>query len=301
MYLEHFNLKTLPFALTPNTEFYCNLPGHQAALNVLLLSLRSGEGFIKITGEVGSGKTLLCRLLLERLSDQFITAYLPNPDLSPAGLRRALAIELGIPKPFPVDPHNLLSLITEHLIKYHESGKHVVLLIDEAQALSTESLEALRLLTNLETKTTKLLQMVLFGQSELDAKLNKPALRQLKQRIGFSYYLPTLKREEMDAYLCHRLAMAGYTLGSLFTPKANELLYKKSSGVPRVINILAHKALMVAFGRNEAKVSSKAMRVAIQDSDLTLNNKRYWNLLFWLLSGGMLISILFLFLYKFNN
>lgn len=301
MYLEHFNLKTVPFSLTPNTEFYCNLPGHQAALNVLLLSLRSGEGFIKITGEVGSGKTLLCRLLLERLGEQYVTAYIPNPDLSPAGLRRALAMELHVPKPHPADPHNLLALITEHLIKYHEAGKHVVMLIDEAQALSIESLEALRLLTNLETKTTKLMQMVLFGQSELDAKLNKAALRQLKQRISFSYHLPTLNRSEMDAYICHRLSMAGYTLGSLFTIKANELLYRKSGGVPRVINILSHKALMVSFGRNENKVSLKAMRLAIQDTDLTLGPKRYWNVLFWAGSGSMLMSIFIMSLYKLCN
>src|SRR3990167_6384022 len=111
MYLEHFNLNTFPFTLTPNTGFYCNLPGHQSALNVLLVGLRSGEGFLKITGEVGSGKTLLCRLLMEKLEENFVTAYIPNPDLSPAGLRRALAAELGIANPLPQDQHRLLTMI----------------------------------------------------------------------------------------------------------------------------------------------------------------------------------------------
>jgi MSHA biogenesis protein MshM len=267
MYLEHFKIRELPFTLTPNTGFFCNLSGHQAALNVLLLSLRSGEGFIKIVGEVGTGKTLLCRMLLEQLGDEFVTAYVPNPDLTPSGLRKVLAQELGVPKPHPFDQQLLLDTITERLMELHEKGKHVVLLIDEAQALPFESLEALRLLTNLETKKSKLLQIVLFGQPELNERLNQPELRQLKQRICFSYTLPALNRKELDAYLFHRLAMAGHTMGPLFSKKACDLLFKFSRGTPRLINILCHKALMAAYGRGESTVTPRAMRLAVSDTE----------------------------------
>lgn len=294
MYLEHFNLNTLPFTLTPNTGFFCNLPGHQAALNVLLVGLRSGEGFIKITGEVGSGKTLLCRLLLEKLEADFVTAYIPNPDLTPSGLRRALALELQVPTPLPVDQHRLLTVITERLFELHQQGKKVVLLIDEAQTLTFESLEAVRLLTNIETETTKLLQVVLFGQSELDEKINKPNLRQLKQRITFSHQLQKLSREELEPYLCYRLTMAGYTMGTPFTKKALNLLHKKSHGTPRLINVLAHKAMMVSFGKNETRVDHRAVQSAINDTDATSNRFTNKNIAWFIAATSFILIALFL-------
>ncbi|MBI5447875.1 MAG: AAA family ATPase [Gammaproteobacteria bacterium] len=295
MYLEHFKLNTLPFTLTPNTGFYCNLPGHQAALNVLLVSLRAGEGFIKITGEVGSGKTLLCRLLLEKLDPEFVTAYIPNPDLTPSGLRSAVALELGITPPLPADQHRLLTIISEKLITLHKQNKRTVLLIDEAQTLSFESLEAIRLLTNLETETTKLLQVVLFGQPELDTKIKKTDLRQLQQRITFSYYLPQLSREELEAYLCHRLTMAGYTMGTPFTKKALHLIHTKSRGIPRLINILAHKSMMASFGKNETKVDRRSVITAIKDTDSVKNVLVYNKKLIWfsLSTFMMILGILF--------
>jgi MSHA biogenesis protein MshM len=267
MYLEHFNIKELPFTLLPNTGFFCHLPSYQEALNIVLLSLRNREGFIKIVGEVGTGKTLLCRMVLEKLEGEFITAYIPNPDLRASGLREALAQELNIPKPYPLSQQAILNLITERLLAYHDEGKQVVLLIDEAQALPTESLEALRLLTNLETGVAKLLQVVLFGQPELDERLNQADLRQLKQRISFSYRLPQLNRLDLEAYLYHRLAKAGYTFGALFTKRACNLLFRKSRGVPRVVNILCHKAMMVAYGRGALKVDHKAVGRAVADSE----------------------------------
>ncbi len=268
MYLEHFKLTTLPFTLTPNTDFYCDLPGHQAALNVLLVSLNSGEGFIKIVGEVGSGKTLLCRKLLNSLDeDQYVTAFIPNPDLTPKGLRKLLAHELGIDIENYYDQNHILDLINEQLLEFNRQGKRAVLLLDEAQALSDECLEAVRLLTNLETESTKLLQVVLFGQPELDERLNKPSLRQLKQRICFSYNLQPIKRTELEDYIQHRLTKAGHTYGTLFTKKACNLLFKSSRGLPRVINILCHKALMVAYGRGQRKIDHKAMQLAIKDTE----------------------------------
>lgn len=293
MYLEYFNFKELPFGLTPNVGFFCQLKGHQEALNVLLFSLRSGEGFIKIVGEVGSGKTLLCRKLLDSLGDGYVTAYIPNPDLNPLELRKALARELDIEFTALQDQHELLTLLNTKLLELHLAGKHIVVIIDEAQALPLESLEAVRLLTNLETQKNKLLQVVLFGQPELDQHLNKPNLRQLKQRITFSYYLPLLSREDMDTYLFHRLAIAGYTSGALFAKRVRKILYRASRGVPRIVNILCHKALLLAYGSGESKVTPKMMRLAIRDSDVGfLPRKKYL-----LLSVGIIFLIILIVLF----
>jgi MSHA biogenesis protein MshM len=270
MYLEHFNFKELHFTLKPNIGFFCNLKGHQEALNTLLFSLKSGEGFIKIIGEVGAGKTLLCRKVLASLGEEYVTAYIPNPDLSPVELRKALARELGIDPASLNDRHELLTLINNRLLELHGNHKQIILLIDEAQAIPPESLETLRLLTNLETETTKLLQVVLFGQPELDDRLNQPNFRQLKQRISFSYYLPLMTREDLDSYLFHRLAKAGYSYGSLFSNQARDVLYRTSQGVPRVVNILCHKALLAAYGLGEKNVSQKTMLVAVKDTDVAI-------------------------------
>jgi MSHA biogenesis protein MshM len=274
MYLEYFKLKELPFTITPNIGFFCHLKGHQEALNTVLFSLRSGEGFIKIIGEVGSGKTLLCRKLLDSLDSDFVTAYIPNPDLNPTELRKAFARELGIdPSPLQ-DQHELLTFINNRLLALHTDGKRIVLLIDEAQAIPPESLETLRLLTNLETETTKLLQVVLFGQPELDERLNQPGFRQLKQRITFSYYLPLMTREDLDSYLFHRLSTAGYTFGTLFSDRSRDILYRASQGVPRIVNILCHKALLAAYGRGDASVSTKVMKIAIDDTDVAYTSNK---------------------------
>lgn len=171
MYLQHFGLQQLPFNLTPDTEFFCELPSHREALNVLLIALQSGEGFIKITGPVGAGKTLLCRKLLNELPPPFVTAYIANPHLSPSALHQTIADELGIDYPRKTAASRLLSLINDHLLHAAADGRKIVLIIDEAQAMPLETLEALRLLTNLETEKQKLLQIVLFGQAELDELL----------------------------------------------------------------------------------------------------------------------------------
>jgi len=267
MYLEYFNFAEFPFVLTPNTYYFCNLPSYQEALNVLLVSLRSGEGFIKIVGEVGSGKTMLCRELLDHLDTEYVTAYIANPALDCPGLYKALAKELGVPVGRNVDQYSLLNVINEKLLALHSAGKKVVIIIDEAQVLPDQALEGLRLLSNLETASAKLLQIVLFGQTELNARLQQPNLRQLRQRIAFSYQLRALNRSESEAYVNYRLAKAGNKYPSLFSNKSFDLLFKNSRGVPRLINILCHKALMAAFGRGKAKVDGKAMRMAIQDTE----------------------------------
>lgn len=269
MYLTHFGLQEAPFSLTPNTGFYYGLPPHEEALQVLNWALAQGEGFIKVTGEVGTGKTLLCRKLLSELGSEarpVRLAWLPNPHLTPAELRIALALELGL----AVRDQSELDLtdrIHRHLISLHQQGSRVVVLIDEAQALPDETLEAIRLFGNLETESSKLLQIVLFGQPELDARLAKPHLRQLRQRIGFSYCLRPLRFDETRAYLEHRLQVSRYRGAPLFAGRAMRLLWRASRGIPRLINILAQKCLMLAYGQGVRQIDSRLVRLAIRDTD----------------------------------
>lgn len=289
MYQEFFEFESLPFSLTPNPSFFCQLKGHKEAYNTLDFCIRSGEGFIKIIGEVGSGKTLLCRKLIDSLDDGFITAYVPNPDLSPIEIRKAVAREFRLDPSNLHDQHELLTAVYQHLIKLHAEGKRAVLLVDEAQALTDEGLETVRLLTNLETENTKLLQVVLFGQPELEERLNKPHLRQLKQRITFSHRLPLLNRDDLDTYLYHRLAVAGNSQGHLFTKKARNMLFKASQGIPRIINVLSHKSLLVAYGRGQKLIDHRLMRVAIADTDSAIQRINWKK---WLMSGVLTLTAL---------
>lgn len=269
MYLNHFGLLEAPFGLTPNTGFYYGLPPHEEALQVLNWALAQGEGFIKVTGEVGTGKTLLCRKLLSELGSEahpVRLAWLPNPHLTPAELRTALALELGLSVREGAEL-DLTDRIHRHLISLHQQGSRVVVLIDEAQALPDETLEAIRLFGNLETESNKLLQIVLFGQPELDARLAKPHLRQLRQRIGFSYCLRPLRFDETRAYLEHRLQISGYRGAPLFAGRATRLLWRASRGIPRLINILAQKCLMLAYGQGARQIDSRLVRLAIRDTD----------------------------------
>ena len=276
MYLRHFGLDEFPFTLTPDTEFFFNQGSHQDALNVLLVALQGGEGFIKVTGEVGTGKTLVCRKLLNLLDDNFVTAYLPNPFLNPTALRMALADELGIEFARNIGQQRLLKLITERLIELHGNGKQVVLLLDEAQAMPDDSLEALRLLTNLETEKRTLLQVVLFGQPELDTRLAQAKLRQLRQRIVFSYRLCPLDRDTVGRYVAHRMQVAGYRGPLLFTNKAIRQLHRSSRGIPRLVNLLCHKSLMAAYGRGSATVRPSHIACAAMDTEDVARGKPRW-------------------------
>ncbi len=267
MYQEHFKLREAPFSLTPDPDYYYNYTGHQQALNVLLVALQSGEGLIKITGEVGTGKTLLCRKLLAALANDFQAAYLPNPLLTPFELYQALAEELGVMVPSGVTMHDLVKRITERLVGLQQKNKKVVLCIDEAQAMPQESLEALRLLSNLETEKLKLLQIVIFAQPELDEMLASSSLRQLRQRITFSYDLPALDREAVTGYVNHRLKVAGHEDGNLFGAAALDAVYRSSRGIPRLVNILCHKTLMVAYGQGQTVVDLPNVKMASRDTE----------------------------------
>ena len=267
VYLEHFGLREPPFGITPDTDFACSLRGHQEALNTLLLALDAGEGFVKITGEVGAGKTLLCRRLLQALDGEWATAYLPNPRLDVDTLLRALAEELSIEEPARFDQYHLLREINRTLLEFARAQKRVAVLIDEAQAMPVETLEALRLLSNLETEKQKLLHIVLFGQPELDEKLRLPEIRQLLQRIAFHYHLCPLEPDEVAQYVAYRLRVAGYLEDGLFSGRALRALHRASSGTPRLINILAHKALMAAYGKGRRTVGARHVRMAQQDTE----------------------------------
>jgi MSHA biogenesis protein MshM len=267
MYKNHFKLRESPFSLTPDTSYYFNHTGHQEALNVLLIALRTGEGFIKITGEVGTGKTLLCRKLLNALEATFVSVYLPNPLLAPRELQQEVARELGLEAPAAATSQQLLQLLTTELLLLSDRGQRVVICIDEAQAMPEESLEALRLLSNLETEKNKLLQIVLFGQPELNERLALRSLRQLRQRIIFAYHLQPLGREELDGYVNHRLLIAGHQGGNLFRPQALQAIYRASQGIPRLVNILCHKALMAAYGQGGRIVDKPQVLAAIRDTD----------------------------------
>lgn len=268
MYETHFGFRHAPFGLTPDTRFYFSEASHQEALNTLLVALRSGEGFLKVTGEVGLGKTLLCRQLLNALGTEFVAAYVPNAAVSSRGLLLTVAEELGCSVDAAAAPEQLLKSINQQLLANAQRHVRTALIVDEAQALSDETLEAIRLLTNLETETYKLLQVVLFGQPELDQRLAQPSLRQLRQRISFSYRLQPLNREQFTAYVRHRLEVAG-ARGALFTEDALRVLYRASRGTPRLANILCHKALLAAFGPGRPGVARQDAFDAVYDTEGT--------------------------------
>lgn len=303
MYTDHFGMQELPFTLTPNTHFFLAMPSHQEALNLVLVALSGGDGFIKVVGEVGTGKTMVCRMLLNQLETEgYQTAYMPNPHLSPAALRRHFAEEIGVDNVGSLDEVGLMSAIQHRLIELAQGEHPLVLLVDEAQAMPEESIEALRLLTNLETESRKLFQVVLFGQPELDDLLAKASLRQLKQRITFSCRIRPITEEAVEPYLQQRVTRAGYSGLKLFRPSAARLIHQASNGIPRVMNILAHKALMVAYGKGDHQINPLHVKRAILDTEtvsMPPSKAAWWltatimalatgSLLFWVQSRGLL-------------
>ena len=296
LYRSHFGLREMPFGITPDTNFAYACNTHQEALNTLLVAVKNGEGFIKITGEVGTGKTLLCRRFLATIDQNHVSAYIPNPYLEPRTLLLALAEELRVVLPRDVDQHQLLKELTRGLLNFARQGKTVVLCLDEAQAMPVETLEALRLLTNLETEKRKLIQVVLFGQPELDQKLEGESVRQLRQRITFQYRLTALGSEEVDQYIAHRLRVAGYRGNRMFTRPATRLLHRWSDGVPRLVNIIAHKSMMLAYGEGSQQVLPLHVRQAAADTPAAHPRRPWWWLGFTMLVVSAAGSLGWLFL-----
>lgn len=279
MYLKHFSLREAPFSITPDTAFYYPHEGAQSALNTLLVALRGGEGFLKIVGEVGCGKTLLCRQLLRTLQDEFVTAYIPNPDMGSDDLLMALAQELNIKLTPPLSRHQVLADLQAGLLGYAEEGRPVMVCVDEAQATRMSTLESLRLLSNLETEKRKLLQIVLFGQPELDALLARPQIRQLLQRITYSEYLGALSASTVLTYLEYRMAIAAhdqFTDIKVFDERAARALTYFSGGVPRLLNVLANKCLMLAYGENTHRVLERHVHLAATDTPGVLRPLSRW-------------------------
>ena len=265
MYLRHFGLRTAPFGITPDPAFFYAGNTRGELLDALLYAVTQGEGIIKLTGEVGSGKTMLCRMLAERLPPQVDVLYLLNPRLEPDEVLHAIAAELGL----ELDgcrADAVLRALHGELIARHAAGRQVVLLAEEAQAMPGATLEALRLLTNLETASHKLLQIVLFGQPELQHTLDLPQFRQLKERITHSFTVPRLPPALLNDYLACRLSAAGRMAPLVFTPAALRRLARAAQGIVRRVNILADKALLAAFADDAPEVSARHVRLAIADS-----------------------------------
>lgn len=287
MYEEFFGLREAPFSLTPNTHFFMQSCSHAQAIEMLLVGLRTGEGFLKVTGEVGTGKTLICRMLLNRIEDEYVTAYIPNPSCSPETLYCLLADELAGHSEKTLETHmthhidayfndsmtneaqmRALQQIQEKLLALAAQDQPVALIIDEAQAMSHETIEALRLISNLETESKKLLQIVLFGQPELDDRLAQDSLRQLAQRISFHHRLTPLSDDAVVDYVSHRINQAGGDGVELFSKSALRLCANASMGVPRLINMLCHKAMILAYGQGLQTIEKDQMLAAVKDTPI---------------------------------
>ena len=276
-YLAHFGLREPPFGITPDTGFFFPCRSSQQALNVLLVALQNGEGFIKITGEVGTGKTMLCRKFLATLDETtWVSAYIPNPNLEPRALLFAVAEELGLGVDPSLDQYRLLKSVTLSLLDMARNRRRVVLCMDESQAMPLDTLEALRLMTNLETEKRKLLQVVLFGQPELDRKLASESVRQLRQRITFQHDMQMLEEDEVGAYFTHRMRTAGYAGPELLSGGARRALFDASRGVPRLVNILSHKALFLLYGEDGERLERRHIHAAACDTPSATQPRPWW-------------------------
>jgi type II secretory pathway predicted ATPase ExeA len=269
MYLEHYGLTEAPFRITPHTDFFFSGANRGATLEALLYAITHDEGIVKISGEVGSGKTMLCRVLMERLPSNVVIVYLANPSLSRDDILYALSDELGIELPEHSRSGIVMRALQEKLLELYATGKQVVVLIDEAHAMPMETLEEIRLLSNLESNRHKLLQLVLFGQPELDTTLRRSDMRQLRERITHNFRLEPLIREDITQYLDFRMRAAGYRGPNVFAPAAIKLIAQTSLGLTRRINILADKALLASYAAGTHQVGPKQVRAAIKDSEFS--------------------------------
>ncbi len=264
MYLEHFGLEQFPFSTAPDPRFYYPSAKHREALAILLYTIRQHKGFALVSGEVGSGKTMLCRAALERLGDDVRPAMLVHTLLTPEDLLRAVLVEFAVAPPSD-SKADLLHALKQFLLRCHAAGQAPVLILDEAQDLSIEALEEVRLLGNLETSTEKLLQIILVGQPELRRAIGTDQLRALDQRIAVRFHLGRLSDPDVDAYIDHRLRLAGAGEAELFAPDAKQAVCAASEGIPRLINVICDQALLQAYVQDERNVSLQTVRATIAD------------------------------------
>lgn len=270
MYLEYYGLTDPPFDITPNPRFLFYSAKHREAFNHLLYGIRERKGFVQLTGEVGAGKTTLCRAMLDQLNGNFSTALILNPVMSPDELMKAIAIEFGL-HIVDCDRLETVAAINEFLLRQVEYGKESVLIIDEAQDLTDELLEQVRLLSNLETDDRKLLQIVLMGQPELRDRLNNPKLRQLRQRITVRYHLAPLNQAEVSHYVQHRLQTSGANGTPYFTRPALWRVHRYSHGIPRLVNAVCDKALLAGFVQQSERITHGMVGLAIRELEGKVN------------------------------
>lgn len=267
MYLEHFGLREPPFKIVPNAEFFYAGGNRGPVLEALLYAIAQGEGIVKVTGEVGSGKTMLCTMLQARLPQHVETVYIANPGVSPEEILRAIAFELGLKLPRESAHLEVMQAVHDYLLERHGQGRQVVVFVEESQNMPVATLEEVRLLSNLETRHHKLLQIVLFGQPELDETLRRPDIRQLRDRITHSFRLAPLPPQEVGEYLAFRLRQAGYRGPELFGPSVVKAIARASGGLTRRINLLADKTLLAAFAQNTHTLRPHHVRSAVRDSE----------------------------------
>ena len=266
MYTNYFGLKEKPFSIAPNPKYLYMSAQHQDALAHLLYGLQEGEGFVLLTGDIGTGKTTICRSLLEQIPSHVEVAYIFNPKLSIADLLLSICDEFKIKlKEKNTSIKRVIARINMHLLQQHALGKHSVLIIDEAQNLTIDVLEQIRLLTNLETNSKKLLQIILIGQPELKDVFLKPELEQLAQRVTARYHIGPLSTREVDRYIRHRIFIAGGPQAALFDKQAVKTLHRVTRGVPRLINTVADRALLAAYSQSHAQVSAKEIKAAAKE------------------------------------
>jgi general secretion pathway protein A len=264
VYQQYYGLKEPPFDITPNPRFLFYSGKHREAFNHLSYGIKARKGFIQLTGDVGAGKTTLCRALLEQLDDRFCTALILNPILSAEELVKVIAAEFGL-STLGLDRLETLAVINKFLLQQVENGKEAVLIIDEAQDLTDDLLEQVRLLSNLETDNRKLLQIVLLGQPELRERLNNYSLRQLRQRITVRYHLRSLSRAEVNEYVRHRLHVSGANGSPCFTGPALWRVYRYSHGTPRLVNAVCDKALLAGFVQQKGRIDFAMVGRAIRE------------------------------------
>ena len=292
MYYAHFGLKEPPFKITPNTDFFFGGGNRGAVLEALRYAILHGEGIVKVVGEVGSGKTMLCRMLQMQLPEQVDNVYLANPSMAPEDVLHAIALELRLDIPAGLSRMEVMQQLQQVLLAKHEAKRRVVVFVEEAQGMPLATLEEIRLLTNLETRHDKLLQIVLFGQPELDDNLNQREIRQLKERVTHSFYLGPLNKDEVSEYLMFRLRAAGYHGPPLFTRRAVKRLAETAQGLVRRVNILADKALLSAFAANTYQVTPKHIVAAIRDSEFASEMPRSRRgPMMWAVAGLLLVMV----------
>jgi type II secretory pathway predicted ATPase ExeA len=272
LYLEHFGLSEPPFRITPHTDFFFDGAERGTTLEALTYAVLHDEGIVKVSGEVGSGKTMLCRMLMERLPREVETIYLATPSLASEEILHAIADDLDLE--LPERRTAALRELQEHLIRLYGAGRRVLILIDEAHVMPEDTLEQVRLLSNLESNRHKLLQIVLFGQPELDETLAKPSLRQLRDRITQAFRMRPLASGEVAKYLSFRMRAAGYRGPEIFSPGAVARIARVSAGLTRRINILADKALLAAYTENTHAVTERHAKAAVADSEFAARTRR---------------------------